>query len=146
MKQTSHPAARFLAAIFVALVTVPVATQPAAPVLSPRNANYTLNVQLDAAAKMLSATQTLEWRNTQAVATDELWFHLYWNGWRNSESTWLLEDRLRGRSDRAVDETEEGDWSWIEIDSVRLAGAGGGIDLAPTQRFETPDEDRKSVV
>jgi len=142
MIRSLHPAtARFPAAVLLALVTVPVATQPADPVLSPRNANYTLSVQLDPAENMLSATQTLEWRNTQVVATDELWFHLYWNAWRNSESTWFLEDRLRGRSDRKGKKIAQGDWSWIEIDSVRLAGAGGGIDLASTRRFETPDDD-----
>ncbi|MEE8412722.1 MAG: M1 family peptidase, partial [Acidobacteriota bacterium] len=78
-----NPAARrFLVIIFVAFVTIPVATQPADSILSPRNANYTMSVQLDPETKILTATQRLEWRNIQSVATDELWFHLYWNGWR----------------------------------------------------------------
>jgi len=133
---------RFLAIAFVAFATIPVATQPAEPALSPRNANYTMSVQLDPETKMLTATQRLEWRNIQSVATDELWFHLYWNGWRNSESTWMIEDRLRRRSDRETGKTKEGDWSWITIDAVHLVGADGNtIDLAPTQRFETPDDD-----
>ncbi|TDI50523.1 MAG: M1 family peptidase [Acidobacteria bacterium] len=138
-----NPAARrFLVIIFVAFVTIPVATQPADPILSPRNANYTMSVQLDPETKILTATQRLEWRNIQSVATDELWFHLYWNGWRNSESTWMIEDRLRRRSDRETGETKEGDWSWITIDAVHLVDtAGNQIDLAPTQRSETPDDD-----
>ncbi|NIM62636.1 MAG: hypothetical protein GTO30_13640, partial [Acidobacteria bacterium] len=65
-------------------------------------------------------------------------FHLYWNAWRNSASTWMLEDRLRGRSDRRPGETKEGDWSWITIDTVELVDSRGNkTDLAPTARFET---------
>jgi len=138
----NRAARRVLTAVFVAGVTLPLATQPADPVLSPRNANYTMSVQLDPETKMLSATQRLEWRNIQSVSTDELWFHLYWNGWRNSESTWMIEDRLRGRSDRKPAKTKEGDWSWITIDSVHLEDAAGNkIDLGSTQRFATPDDD-----
>ena len=133
---------RFLTIIFVAFVTIPAATQPADPILSPRNANYTMFVQLDPETKTLTATQQLEWRNIKSVATDELWFHLYWNGWRNSESTWMIEDRLRRRSDRKPAETKEDDWSWITIDAVHLVDAGGNkVDLASTSRFETPDDD-----
>jgi len=134
-------ARRFLAILFVACVTLPVATQPADPVLSPRNANYTMSVTLDPDTKMLTATQRLEWRNIQSAATDELWFHLYWNGWRNSESTWMIEDRLRGRSNRKPSDTKEGDWSWISIDSVHLVDDANKVDLAPTQTFRTPDDD-----
>jgi hypothetical protein len=138
----NQAARRILTAVFVAGVALPLATQPADPVLSPRNANYTMSVQLDPETKMLTATQRLEWRNIQSVATDELWFHLYWNGWRNSESTWMIEDRLRGRSDREPGETKEGDWSWITIDSVHLEDdAGNKIDLGSTQRFARPDDD-----
>jgi hypothetical protein len=130
----------FTAAIVVALATgaalTPGAMSDDTP-LSPRNANYTMFVGLDPDAKMLTGSQQLRWTNIQDVATDELWFHLYWNGWRNTESTWMIEDRLRGRSDMRANKADEGDWSWIEID----AATTGETDLLPTARFATPDDD-----
>jgi Peptidase family M1 domain len=100
------------------------AQTPAAPValdvpLSPRNASYTIDVTLDPATRMLRGHQVLAWTNLQDQPTSELWFHLYWNAWRNDRSTWMLEDRLRRRSDRG-DDIEEGDWSWIDVQSARL--------------------------
>ena len=35
----------------------------------------------------------------------------------------MLEDRIRGRSDRG-DEIDREDWGWIEVDAMRLSGAG----------------------
>ena len=105
---------------------------------SPANASYTIEVRLDPADRRLEGRQRLEWTNLQQRATDELPFHLYWNAWRNSRSSWMLEDRIRGRSDRG-DEVERGDWGWIEVAAMRLVGAAGGaVDLET--RYESPDD------
>ncbi len=109
--------------IWLAVGALSLAAQPAR--ISPRNANYTIDVRLDREAKTLVGHQVVTWRNIQSSPTDELWFHLYWNGWRNNRSTWLLEDGLRGRSDLG-DEIEDGDWGWIEVDSVAMIGQDGG--------------------
>ncbi|MCP4201409.1 MAG: M1 family metallopeptidase [bacterium] len=109
--------------------------------LSPRNANYTISVSLDPETKTLEGRQIVHWRNIQDVATAELRFHLYWNAWRNDQSTWLNEDRYRGRSDRG-DELRAGDWSYCEVDSIHLLDAAGGkgTDLMPTMVFVAPDD------
>ena len=106
-----------------------------------RNANYTIEVRLDPDEKILEGRQTVVWRNTQSAATDELWFHLYWNGWRNSRSTWMLEDQIRGRSSLDSEEEAE-DWGYLEVDSILLLSAGefAGADLEPTTRFAAPDD------
>jgi hypothetical protein len=70
---------------------------PSPAALSPRNASYVISVKLDATKKTLDGRETITWRNIQDAPTSELWFHLYFNGFRNSRSTWMLEDRLRGR-------------------------------------------------
>ena len=122
---------------------------PAAP--SPRNASYTIEVRLDPEAKTLEGRQTVVWRNIQSTATDELWFHLYWNGWRNSRSTWIQEDRIRGRSSLESEEEPE-DWGYLEVDSVSLPSTGElegkAVDLVT--RFASPDdgnpEDRSVMV
>ncbi len=107
---------------------------------SPRNANYTISVSLDPESKLLEGRQVILWRNIQAEPTQELRFHLYWNAWRNNESTWLREDRYRGRSDRG-DEIRGEDWSFCEVDSIRLLGTEGGeTDLMPSFRYVAPDD------
>jgi hypothetical protein len=69
--------------------------RPAPAGASERVANYTIRVRLDAAAKMLAGSQVLEWTNDTPATAFELWFHLYWNAWRNDRSTWLRGDALR---------------------------------------------------
>lgn len=111
--------------------------------LSPRNANYTITVRLDPETKMLEGRQVVLWRNIQDQAAAELRFHLYWNAWRNRESTWLREDRHRGRSDRG-DEIATGDWSYMEVESIRwLAPEGSSepdVDLGSTLAYVSPDD------
>ena len=68
--------------------------QAGAQGLSPRNANYTIDVQLDTEARTLIARETLVWTNITSTSTSELQFHLYYNAWRNTDSTWIREHRL----------------------------------------------------
>lgn len=119
--------------------------------LSPRNASYRIEVSLDPVQKSLEGSETLTWTNIQEQPTDELWFHLYWNAWRNNRSTWLLEDRIRGRSDRG-DEIQADDWGYMDVHSIRLlpGSAYAGADLTSTMRYAAPDdqnsEDRTVMV
>ena len=67
---------------------------PASGARSPRNANYDIDVRLDHDARTLTGRETIRWRNISAKPTSELQFHLYWNAWRNAESTWLRERKM----------------------------------------------------
>jgi hypothetical protein len=134
----------------VLLLAAPSAAQqelgaPAEP-LSPRNASYRIEARLDPAEQTLTGRQTISWTNIQDQPTDELWLHLYWNAWRNDQSSWMREDSYRGRSDLG-DEVEMGDWGYTEVASIRLPD---GQDLTRTARFEAPDdgntEDRTLMV
>jgi hypothetical protein len=110
---------------------------------SPRNANYTIDVRLDPESRTLEGHQTLRWRNIQDRPTDELWFHLYWNAWRNDRSTWMLQRRLAGRGG-PVDEIREEDWGSIEVDSIRLLSHGDDLDpreLVTVATFAAPDDE-----
>ena len=104
--------------------------------LSPGNASYTIAVRLDPAQRLLHGSQRLRWTNLQEQPTDELPFHLYWNAWRNDRSTWMLEDRLRGRSDRG-EQIAEQDWGWCRVLAMRLRPAGErpGADLTAGLRY-----------
>ena len=108
---------------------------------SPRNANYTIDVRLDPELKMLEGRELLVWRNIQETPATELRFHLYWNGWRNSQSTWMREDRFRGRSDRGKEIGEE-DWGWCRVLAMRQLAIGEepGADLTPGLHYASPDD------
>ncbi len=110
---------------------------------SPRNASYDIDVQLDHAARTLTGHETIRWRNISANATSELQFHLYWNAWRNLESTWLRERRLAGSFTPRRDDA----WSSIDVTRLRVRkaeGTGGSagewMNLAQPQRFIAPDD------
>ena len=88
-----------LALAFMALVMQGAAAEPArdgtiAPPLSPRNANYTIDVRLDPANRALNGSQRIVWRNLSTRSTDELHFHLYWNAWKDANSTFMRERAL----------------------------------------------------
>jgi hypothetical protein len=104
---------------------------------SPRNANYDIDVRLDHAARMLSGRATIRWRNTSATPTSELQFHLYWNAWRNNDSTWLHEQRMRPNYTAPRADA----WGSTDVSQIRLREPSGGMrDLTSQIRFIAPDD------
>jgi len=117
--------------------------QPLPDALSPRNASYDIAVRLDPARKEIKGRETIRWRNISAAPTNELQFHLYWNAWRNEDSTWLREDRLRApapaRSRDAVRRPDETGAS--DVTAIKVTPAGGAAsDLTSTIRYLAPDD------
>ena len=113
------------------------AQQPAAA-RSPRNASYLLRAELDPGTRTITGSGLLTWRNIAAVPATELRFHLYWNAWRNSASSWMREQQ-RGR-DTSLAERPEEDWGWIDLSALRLVSGDGNIDLLAGARFIAPDD------
>ena len=117
------------------------AGQPQAPARSPRNANYDIDVTLDHNARRLTARETIRWRNISRNSTAELQFHLYWNAWRNPESTWLRERRLAG----TVTTPRTDAWSSVDISAIRVVRPSGvTVDLTSQQRFLAPDDGNRA--
>jgi hypothetical protein len=110
---------------------------------SPRNANYDIAVQLDPVRKEIKGRETIRWRNISNATTSELQFHLYWNAWRNDDSTWLRENRLRAPAParprdavRRPDETGTSD-----VTSIKVTPFGGTTaDLTSSIRYLAPDD------
>src|SRR5689334_20310728 len=102
---------RAIASLAVVLAAASADAQP----LSARNANYTIEVRLDTRAKTLTGHETLVWTNITTIATSELQFHLYYNAWKNSDSTWMREQRLT---------------TWWQAAGTRRPGDFGGIDIS----------------
>jgi hypothetical protein len=105
---------------------------------SPRNANYSIDVRLDPDSRVLTGRAVLTWRNIAAVSAPDLRFHLYYNAWRNSRSTWMREREL-GRGPGLAARPED-DWGWIDVTAVRLLGDAGPQDLTDRMRFISPDD------
>ena len=131
---------RFRSLIFGLVLGLSLSPLSAQEPLSPRNANYTIQVQLDPQAKTLEGKEIIHWRNIRGPATDLLWFHLYYNAWRNTESTWLREDVLR--KTRPLDKFEETDWGACDITSMELLDDREQVikELTPRMKFISPDD------
>ena len=127
------------------------ASQPApsapARALSPRNASYSIDVELDPRSRTLTGRGVVAWRNLSSRPAAELQFHLYWNAWRNTDSTWMQE-RLRagrgpgGRYDDSPGDRPADDWSFIDVTAIRLLAGGGTplTDLTGSAAFIAPDD------
>ena len=120
----------------------PLATLTGTVIGSPslRNANYSIDVRLDPDRQTLTGREVLTWRNVSDVTTAELQFHLYYNAWKNTRSTWMRERRL-GRGS-GLDRRPAEDWAWINVTAVRLLGAGDAppIDLTGRVHHISPDD------
>lgn len=128
---------RAAAALVLMLAARPTSTaadplpQAATPV-----ADYRITVKLDTVTKQLAGTAFITWRNPSSDQVGDLWFHLYLNAFRNSNSTFFRESGGHLRGDRMVPDA----WGWIDITGMTL---DGGVDLKPALRFEAPDDGNK---
>jgi len=128
------------------------AAEPAAPAApageaSPRNANYSIDVELDPVSRTITGRSVVSWRNISTRPTSQLQFHLYWNAWRNTDSTWMRE-RLRagrgpgGRYGDSPGQRPQADWSFIDVTAIRLLAGGAAplTDLTAGATFIAPDD------
>ena len=104
--------------------------------LSPRNANYDIDVKLDPKTKTLKGNEFLTWTNLSKDNVSELQFHLYLNAFKNSKSTFLTEART-GVSKRNQNLNVD-DWGWIDISSMKTID---GNDLIDRIKFIHPDDE-----
>jgi hypothetical protein len=112
----------------------------AAP-LSPRIANYRIDVRLDAATQRLSGQQTLTWRNTSTDRISELWFHLYLNAFRDRNSTFMRESggQLRGNE---MDGKGAESFGYTKLTALRNRRTGEN--LLGTLQFMQPDDENRN--
>jgi aminopeptidase N len=106
--------------------------QPAAGARSPRNASYDIDVRLDHPARTLTGRETIRWRNLASSPAAELQFHLYWNAWRDLESTFMRERQLAAGFKPPRDDA----WGSVNVMKITV----GGTDLSAQQRFVAPDD------
>ena len=95
-----------------------------------RAASYALDARYDASAHKLTGREVLTWINTGDSAVTTLPFHLYLNGFKNDATVFWRSTRGTARGVHA------GTWGWIEVTSIKLAGA----ELRPAAHFVGEDE------
>jgi hypothetical protein len=128
----------------------PAAQEPTAPApgaLSPRNASYRIQARLDAEARTISGDEVITWRNISSRPATSLQFHLYYNAWRDTQSSWMRERILGGNTDLARRPAE--DFGGIDLTSLRVTRGGSVEDVFPRVRFIAPDDgnaDDRTVV
>ncbi len=98
--------------------------------LSPRIANYDIDVRLDTKTRMLKAQQVLVWHNKSTDVITEMQFHLYLNAFRNTRSTYMRES---GKGKRIGNEG----FGFIDASKIALAS---GEDLTAQMEFIQPDD------
>ena len=85
--------------------------------LSPRIANYRIDVQLDPETRRLKGRQVLTWYNKTGETLSHLEFHLYLNAFRNNRTTFIRES---GGVMRGAEMGEDG-WGYIDVDRIALS-------------------------
>ena len=84
--------------------------------LSPRIANYNIDVSLDTEKRLLEGKEVLLWHNKTGNTIKELQFHLYLNAFRNSKSTFMERSGGSHRGNRI----EKDGWGFIDVNSFFL--------------------------
>jgi hypothetical protein len=107
------------------------------PPLSERTASYVLEARLDPVARKLDGRAVLTWVNRSDIPQRVLWFHAYWNAFKNARSTFAREAKAGGSSRPGPEEFGEQDWGWTELRAARLPD---GTDLRSTLSWERPDD------
>ena len=113
--------------------------KPIFPVpLSPRLANYQIDVTLDPATKKLTGRETLTWRNSSNDVIRELPFHLYLNAFRNDKSTFMRESGGQLRGDEIDRSAKESSYGFIDIVSMKTRNG----EALPYQFIQPDDANR----
>lgn len=110
--------------------------------LSPDIAGYDIDVTLDPAARTLTGTEVITWRNTGQIPAYSVRLHMYWNAFRNTNSTWMKQRQLAG--DNPFSSASEQDFGYSTITAMTLINADGSeTDMMPRFRYISPDDQNR---
>jgi hypothetical protein len=105
---------------------------------SARNANYRITARLDPAARTISGEEVISWRNTSNRTATALRFHLYYNAWRDTQSTWLREEALA--SGVSAGEITAEDRGSMDLTAMKVTRGGSERDVFSGLQFIAPDD------
>jgi hypothetical protein len=130
----------------IAALAAPAAQQqpPVSPLRQDTNdvASYDIDVSLDPAARTLTGREVITWRNPGSIPAYSIRLHLYWNAFRNTNSTWLRQRQLAG--DDALGSAEESDFGYTQVtELVFLKPDGTEDNMLPRLRYISPDDQNR---
>lgn len=104
--------------------------------LSPRIANYNIQLRLDTTLKKVTAKQKITFKNPSADTIWSMPMHLYYNAFKNNRSSFALEARgfFSRKSKEAI---EAGQWPWIKVQQAKDAF---GNNLTDSLFFIAPED------
>ncbi len=103
-------------------------------------ANYKMDIVLDTDKKSLSGEEVLTWLNDSYYYADELYFHLYFNAFKNNKSTYMKESNTVLEED--IDPVELGYCDIISM-KVLMNDYMEEMDITANIEFVQPDDDNK---
>ena len=131
----------FLLLLGITSIGFPQSTKPIFPKpLSPRLANYQIDVHLDPATKKLTGRETLTWRNPSNDVIRDLQFHLYLNAFRNEQSSFMRESGGQLRGDQMDRNAKENPYGWIDVVSMKARNPTANTTEALAYEFIQPDD------
>ena len=131
---------KYLLVILLLFLLLPTGIAQQKKALSPRTANYDIQVKLDVPNKKLIASTQLLWQNPSTDTIRELQFHLYLNAFKNSESTFMTgSGRIPDFFKKNL--LENCGWSWVDIKSMKDEH---GNDLTAAMSYIHPDDDNEA--
>jgi len=104
-----------------------------------RGADYQMEVVLNPESKIISGTEVIRWTNKASFPANDLQFHLYYNAWRDRQSSFLNSKRVVSKD---FDDWRENEWSYNEINSLVLLSEEGIeiADLTSQIEYIQPDD------
>ena len=130
-----------IALVALSLVTVLGAQAPDLPPTALDVASYDIDVSLDPATRTLTGTEIITWRNPGRLPAYSLRLHLYWNAFRNTNSTWMKQRQLVG--DHALGGATEDAFGYTRITSLKFLRADGSEADLPNFRYISPDDQNR---
>ncbi|HEX4915272.1 MAG TPA: hypothetical protein VFV51_15035, partial [Vicinamibacterales bacterium] len=110
--------------------------------LSTRVANYDIDVTLDPATRTLTGSEVITWHNTGQIPAYSLRLHLYWNAFRNTNSTWIKQRQLAG--DTLFAAASEDDFGYTNVTALAFINADGSeTDMMRSFRHISPDDQNR---
>ena len=106
-----------------------------------RISNYAIDVHLDTTSNLIRGKEVFAWTNPSDIPVQELWFHLYWNAFKNNKSSLIIRAQRTGM--RSIAGWEDEDWGYCKVNSIRIAEDSNfeDFDLLPTLEYQHPDDE-----
>ncbi|MGH2567795.1 MAG: M1 family metallopeptidase, partial [Bacteroidota bacterium] len=106
------------------------------PTQSDRIANYTMDVRLAPAERLITGSEVLEWKNATGQPQQTFPFHLYHNAWKNNRSTFAMENNYQFRDRHMKPEN----YGYTNVRRIVLLEGNNETDITGTLTYIRPDD------